>query len=214
MIESEQFDHELRNVVPGSCSHLAEETFYRAGWAAAEQSDEAARRQSDHSLRSQSTLRRHPLMTFSAGLITGSLFLAVVLNVANHYGDREESVATSDVSESESGIDGTDSAVVPTLSPQTAKTGPMPVRPPAFGTMSLMIGCIFPQSVFSRDDVVSPANSPSAALSRAARHQWDNLLQTDPIASRHTSEARSDAEEPELPMLQVSPLKNEMNEFL
>lgn len=214
MNEFEQFEQDLRSLVPIRCEHLAEETFYQAGWAAAAKQFEPVRLQTVDSLRLQSRWYRHPLAVFSSGMAFGLMFFAAVLNGTNNRGDQDEHVAgIANRKEVDSGV--ADTAAGAILNPVDEVHARLPGPQPTIGTISLMIASVFPWSSPASADASATANSPAGALSRAAQHRWNSLLQPEHVTCRHSPEAVSDVTTTESRPLQVSPLRNGMmKEFL
>ncbi len=219
MNDFEQFEQDLRSLVPIRCEHLSEATFYQAGWAAAQQL-EVTRLQAINSCPSQtrwpqSGWYRHPVAVFSSGIAVGLMFFLAVLNGTTHRDDKEEYVASVEIPAENTVQEIANKAEGAMLNSVDEAQARLPIARPTVGTMSKMMASFFPWSTSSKMDVSTIADSPSGALSRAAQQQWDNLRQSDHVTCRHSSEAASDVSEPETRPLQVSPLRNGMmKEFL
>ena len=219
MNEFEQFEQDLRNLVPLRCEHLAEETFYQAGWAAARQF-EAMRLQAVSSLRPQTSSPqtrwplsgwyRHPVAIFSGAMGVGLMFFIAVLNGTTNRGNKEESVASIEIHEEKKIPEVANRAEVAILNSFDEAQTRLSVPRPTTGTLSQMVASFLPWPPSSKTEVSLMADSPSGALSRAAQQQWDSLLQSDRVTCRHSSETTPEVTETESRLLQVSPLRNGM----
>lgn len=72
MKNDDSFESTLRRMIPASADHFAEETFYQAGWAAAQQSRTAVSERPRERLWTHRNLRQSA-PSFSAGLVCGLL---------------------------------------------------------------------------------------------------------------------------------------------
>lgn len=209
MNEFEQFEQDLRHLIPLRCEHLAEETFYQAGWAAAQQF-EAKRLQAVSSLRPQTRWYRHPVAIFSGGMGVGLMFFMAVLNGTTNRGDQEESVAAIEIHAGEKIPEVANRAEGAILNSFDEAQARLSVPRPTTGTMFQMVASFFPWPASSTTEVSMIADSPSGVLSRAAQQQWDSLQQSDRVTCRHSSETMPEVTETESRLLQVSPFRNGM----
>ena len=175
--EINRFEEQLRRVAPASCDQLKDDAMYRAGWNAA---------QSVFALRSQSvSSARQSIGTFATGMICGLLFCGVGLtawqlrSVASD-GVQNEIVAAPEVVPPDATVPPVESHSVKVDDANEAQ--PSPQQHHSLSSLSALLMPWTSLPAVREVDLTPQAAKP---LSRAARHQWSQLLAESTVVVRH-----------------------------
>lgn len=185
--EVSNFESRLRQLTPVVCDHLAEDTFYRAGWNAAVQSLQ------EHNTTFRSSARRR--MSFASGLLCGLLGCAVAMTAWQSSGDaisvvqteRIESIAVHPAAlpdEEQSDVRSEE-----TMDPEgLVSEHPLPAD------VFSVVSSIFPEHLLPAEKVDGGTFSATRPLSVAARSQWDSMMAAESTTGMMTTEVRDTSE--------------------
>ena len=181
------FESQLRQLTPVVCDHLAEDTFYRAGWNAAVAS-----------LQPQNTTVPRPgrhRNSFTFGLLCGLLGCAVAMTAWRSSDDAKFVVQTEQIESI---------AVQPATLPddehadvgseQTIDSEGLVPQHPLPADLFSIVSSIFPWHLPPAEEVHDGTFSASRPLSVAARSQWDSMIASESTTGMMATEAAATSE--------------------
>ncbi|MBL8817166.1 MAG: hypothetical protein JNL58_14145 [Planctomyces sp.] len=214
----QQFERQLRQMVPASHESLTEDTFYRAGWAAAEKhflADAADRVVPGSLVRKNFWLKTR---TFSCGVVSGLMLWAITASFSG--GTSHESSAEirrvvagpgAETIRSEEGLVVSEGEPKRQNEPAPAVSSTAPAS--RVSLLSTLVGEVWPWNAVNYPLSVDSESSMQPALSRVERSRWNDMTASN-MSSRQASDLTM-ASGPSQTMLRTSPLvRKSLEEFL
>jgi len=193
------FESQLRQLTPAVCDHLAEDTFYQAGWNAAVAS-----------LQQQNVVvgRRIPHgLSVASGMLCGLLGFAVAMTAWRSSGDAESVTQSASVKSM---------AVQPATLPddeasdfrseELKNSDRLLAETSSTGELFSIVSSILPWHLPPVEREHGGTRSANRALSVAAQSQWSSMIAAESTTGMMQTEARDTAESRVRDQLRAFPL--------